>query len=114
METKLQIPRILQQYCDGKLELRVDGETVGELLEEVKRQQPSLYGCICDETGKVRRHINLFLNHDLLVASAALDTPIESGDVVSVFQAVTADSVCTRSCDTAGGCIWAFRPVVTT
>ena len=89
MKTKFQIPRILQRYCDGNLEFMVEAETVRELLDDVQRNHPSLYVCICDETGKLRQHINLFVNSDLLVERRKFDTRLVAGDVVSVFQAVS-------------------------
>lgn len=89
MSTLLQIPRSLGSYSAGKLELTVDGNTVREVLESVRRTHPSLYGCICDETGAVRRHVNLFVNNDFLRDREGLDTRLETGDVVAVFQAVS-------------------------
>ena len=89
MTTTIQIPRLLQEYCDDQAEFDVSGKTIGELLQEVKRQHPRLYVCICDETDQVRRHINLFLNEKLLIVPAAFKTSVKSGDVVSVFQAVS-------------------------
>lgn len=83
------IPRVLQQYCAGVPELRLQGTTVRGLLDEVGRRHPALYRCICDETGTVRQHINLFLNDDLLRDQHDLDTRLKAGDVVSVFQAVS-------------------------
>ena len=89
MKTKVQIPRILQQYCGGKAEFLVVGSTVDELLDEVQRKHPSLYVCICDETGRLRQHINLFVNNDLLLDRNKFKTRLEAGDVISVFQAVS-------------------------
>ena len=89
MPTTVQIPRILQQYSGGQRELSLQGATVRDLLEDLRREHPSLYGCICNETGSVRQHINLFVNDDFLRDRSGLDTQLQSGDVVSVFQAVS-------------------------
>jgi molybdopterin synthase sulfur carrier subunit len=89
MATAFQIPRVLRQYCAGVEELRLQGETVREVLDELNRRHPSLFQCICDETGAVRRHINLFVNNDFLRDRNGLDTRLAPGDVVSVFQAVS-------------------------
>ncbi|MFN0051008.1 MAG: MoaD/ThiS family protein [Planctomycetales bacterium] len=89
MTTTFQVPRVLRQYGDGKDEFRLSGETVRDLLLELNRKHPQLYGCICNETGSVRQHINLFVNDDCLCKQTGLDTPLEPGDVVSVFTAVS-------------------------
>ncbi|MEZ6062028.1 MAG: MoaD/ThiS family protein [Planctomycetaceae bacterium] len=89
MVTAFRIPRVLQRYADGEAELSLAGETVRQVLVAVKRQHPDLYGCICDETGSVRRHVNLFVNDSFLHDRDGLETRLEPGDVVSVFQAVS-------------------------
>ena len=89
MEIAFQIPRILQPYAEGTLELRLCGQTVGGVLEELQRDYPLLYRCICNETGTVRQHINLFVNNSVLKDRTDLSAPLTSGDIVSVFQAVS-------------------------
>ena len=85
----LQIPRILQRYCDEKEEIQLQGSSIRELLADLQRQYPALYVCLCNETGAIRQHINLFVNHDLIRFLQGLETPLAAGDVVSVFQAVS-------------------------
>jgi molybdopterin converting factor small subunit len=87
--TPLQIPRVLQQYCEGRPEVELPGETVREVLAELHRRHPALYICICNETGAIRRHVNLFVNDDLLGDREGLDTHLVAGDMVSVFQSVS-------------------------
>ena len=89
MDITLSLPRILQQYCHGQPELRLRGATVRAVLEALQHEYPTLYRCICNETGTVRPHINLFLNNDLLHRRNGLDTRLEAGHVLSVFQAVS-------------------------
>jgi molybdopterin converting factor small subunit len=89
MNTVFQIPRILQQYCEGRGEFELRGANVRDLLEELNQEHPALYQCICNETGALRQHIHLFINNKLYCGSKDLDTPLESGDIVSVFQAVS-------------------------
>jgi sulfur-carrier protein len=89
MATRFLIPRILQHDCGSEPELWLRGSTVRELLEELRREQPAIFRCICDDAGKVRRHINLFINNDLVRESCGFDLSLKSTDVISVFQAVS-------------------------
>ena len=89
MMTAFRIPRVLQTRCAGRAELLLPGETVRELLSALSREAPELYICICDETGAIRRHINLFVNDDFLRDRNGVETRLAPGDVVSVFQAVS-------------------------
>ena len=88
-ETVLLIPRILSADAENQLELRLEGETVEQVLDQLRRCHPKLYRNVCNERGEVRQHINLFLNNDILDCRSTLDIAIQPGDVVSVYQAVS-------------------------
>jgi len=47
------------------------------------------HAAICDETGAVRRHINLFVNRSHVRDLQGLDTPLAAGDVLFVLPAVS-------------------------
>ena len=57
--------------------------------EQIEQQLPSLYRCICDETGAVRRHINLVVNTSHGRDLEGLDTALVSGDIVTILPAVS-------------------------
>lgn len=48
-----------------------------------------LYVCICDETGAVRRHVNVFVNDEHMRERDGLDTPLAPGDVIHLLPAVS-------------------------
>jgi molybdopterin converting factor small subunit len=89
METRFQIPRVLQEHSGGKLELRLAGGTIRAVLAALRREYPALYGCLCNETGAVRQHLNLFVNNQFIRDLDGLDTRLGPHDVVSVYQAVS-------------------------
>lgn len=59
------------------------------VLKELERRYPKLHRSICDETGAVRRHINLFVNTQHMRDCNGLETSLESGDVVTIMTAVS-------------------------
>ena len=83
------IPGPLRTYCAGASQLSLSAPTVRAALEDLARRHSSLHRNICDETGKVRRHINVFVNSDNVRDLAGLDTALASGDVVSILPAVS-------------------------
>lgn len=89
MGVRLQIPRVLGQYAGGRLELEIPGHSVAEVLAHLEQAYPALYPNLCDECGRVRRHIHLFVNDQLVVGAQNLDHPVAPGDVLAVFQAVS-------------------------
>ncbi|MEQ1853107.1 MAG: MoaD/ThiS family protein [Chthoniobacteraceae bacterium] len=83
------IPGPLRGSCQGLSELAFAAASVRALLGEIERRHPELHRGICDETGAVRRHINLFVNTDHIRDRRGLDTPLAPGDVVAIMPAVS-------------------------
>ena len=83
------IPSPLRRHCLGSAHLSLEARTVRQALDELAARFGSLYSNICDETGSVRRHINLFVNSAHTRDLAGLDTKLAPGDVLIVLPAVS-------------------------
>jgi molybdopterin synthase sulfur carrier subunit len=79
----------LRTYCAGAAQLLISARTVRAALEDLERSQPALYRNVCDETGTVRRHLNVFVNSDNVRDLDGIDTPLTPGDVVTILPAVS-------------------------
>jgi sulfur-carrier protein len=77
----------LKALADGG-EHQIAGATVGELLEALERAKPPLDGWILDERGRIRRHINVFVNGE----RGSEDTSVADGDEVDVLPAISGGS----------------------
>ena len=84
----IHVPGPLRAYCDGAARLELPASTVRAALEEIERRYPSLYGGVCDETGAVRRHVNLFVNSANVRDREGLETAMAPGDALSDSVAV--------------------------
>jgi molybdopterin converting factor small subunit len=83
------IPAALRDYCGGASDLPVSAPSVRAALVEIERRYPSLYRNVCDETGAVRRHLNVFVNASHVRDREGLDTPLLPGDLVMILTAVS-------------------------
>ncbi len=83
------IPGSLRKYCDDTSELAVEAPSLRAVLEELERRFPALHRNVCDETGAVRRHVNLFINTHHMRDRNGLDTPLAPGDEVTILPAVS-------------------------
>ena len=83
------IPAPLRACCGGASVLPVDGRSVRAVLEEIERRHPALYRGVCDETGAVRRHVNVFVNEAHMRDREGLDTALAPGDQVIFLPAVS-------------------------
>ena len=89
MTVTVHVPTMLRDYCAGAAELALSGASVRVVLGELERRHPALHRSICDETGAVRRHVNLFVNTQHMRERNGLDTPLASGDEVTILPAVS-------------------------
>jgi len=83
------VPRELRDYCNGASELMLSASSVRAVLDELERRHPSLYRGICDDSGAVRRHVNLFVNKDHMRDRDGLDTSLVPGDEIFILPAVS-------------------------
>jgi molybdopterin converting factor small subunit len=67
----------------------IDATTVRAVLAALAREQPALYRNVCDETGAVRRHLNVFVNSDNVRDIGGLDAALSPGDVLTFLPAVS-------------------------
>ena len=83
------VPGPLRLCCAGAAQLSISADTVRAALEDLEQNQAALYRNICDETGKVRRHLNVFVNSDHVRDLDGVDTMLTPGDVVTILPAVS-------------------------
>jgi molybdopterin converting factor small subunit len=89
MTITVHVPSALRAYCDGAGALSLSAASVRAALEQIERSHPSLYRGVCDETGAVRRHVNLFVNTSHVRDREGLDTPLVPGDILTILPAVS-------------------------
>ena len=89
MTIRIQLPAVLRSCCQGHRELSLSASSVRAVLEQIERNHPALYRSICDETGRVRRHVNLFINMSHVRDQDAIDTALAPGDVITILPAVS-------------------------
>lgn len=83
------IPGPLRMYSAGVSQLSMSADTVRTALENLERSESALYRNICDETGAVRRHLNIFVNTQNVRDLEGIDTRLRPGDEVTILPAVS-------------------------
>ncbi|HET7747267.1 MAG TPA: ubiquitin-like small modifier protein 1 [Vicinamibacteria bacterium] len=89
MSIRVHIPGPLRPYCGDERAIDLEAATVRRALEELEKRHPALHRCICDETGAVRRHVNLFVNKSHVRDLSGLETPLSHGDEIAIIPAVS-------------------------
>ena len=85
---QVRIPTPLRKYTAGAEAVEAEGGTVAALVNDLERRYPGLKERICDESGQVRRFVNIFVNGEDIRFLAHLDTPLKAGDELSIVPAI--------------------------
>ena len=75
----------LKQLAGGEADHPIEGATVVEVLRELERSQPALGGWILDERGRIRRHINIFVNGE----QETEESEVSDADRIDVLPAIS-------------------------
>jgi molybdopterin synthase sulfur carrier subunit len=88
MSVQVRVPTPLRRFTAGAEEVAAIGATVRAVVEDLEKSHPGMKERICDEEGKVRRFVNIFVNGDDIRFLNNLDTPVKDGDEVSIVPAI--------------------------
>lgn len=90
--TTVYVPTPLRRLTGGQSKVEVQGESVGALIQAVEQQFPGVSERVLDDSGNVKRFINIFVNDDEIGSLQGLDTPVGEGDRVSIVPAMAGGS----------------------
>jgi molybdopterin synthase sulfur carrier subunit len=85
---QVRIPTPLRKYTGGAEAVQAEGTTVAALVADLDKRHPGIRERICDDSGAVRRFVNIFVNGEDIRFLQNLDTAVKAGDEVSVVPAI--------------------------
>jgi sulfur-carrier protein len=88
MTVSVRIPTILRTFTGGAAEVPADSGTLREVIAGLDAAYPGIGGRIVDDTGQLRRFVNVYVGEEDVRFAQGLDTPVPSGAHVSVIPAV--------------------------
>ena len=88
MANDVLIPTPLRGYVGKQDVVQVDGETVGELLQNLSAKYPELQNHLYNEDGRLRSFVNVYVNDDDIRYLQKEDTPVAEGDTISIVPSV--------------------------
>lgn len=92
MEVRVRIPSPLRNLTGDKSEVDASGINVRELISDLDVKYPGIRERLCDESGEVRRFVNIFVGEEDIRFLSGLDTPVDSGTEVSIIPAIAGGS----------------------
>jgi sulfur-carrier protein len=88
MSVSVRIPTILRSYTGGAAQVSAQTGTLREVIAGLDTDYPGLGGRILDESGQLRRFINVYVGEQDVRFAQGLDTPVPADGQVSVIPAV--------------------------
>jgi molybdopterin synthase sulfur carrier subunit len=67
----------------------IEGSTIAEIVAGLERQYPGMADYLVDERGVLRKHVNIFIDEDLIRDRQRLSDVVTEQNRVFIFQALS-------------------------
>ena len=88
MAVTVRIPTQLRSLSGNAAEVPVDGATIADVLKALDVAHPGFGERLFDESGALRRFVNVFLDDEDIRFLDGIDTAVSAGQTVSIVPAV--------------------------
>jgi sulfur-carrier protein len=93
MSLKVVIPTPLRKFTSGAEVVEIEAKTVKEALDILDAKFPGFRASVCDESGSLRRFINVYLDGEDVRFLENLATPVNDGSEIAIVPAISGGSV---------------------
>lgn len=76
-------------FPDLGAQVAVEGSTVADVVREVDKIAPGFAFYVCDELGRLRRHVNIFVEQERVLDRQKLTDPVDASTRVFIVQALS-------------------------
>ena len=88
MPAKVRIPTPLRKLTNNEELVEVSATTVGGVINELQTRFPGIKERLLDETGTVRRFVNVYVNEEDIRFLENQKTALKDGDEISIIPAI--------------------------
>ena len=88
MSKKVRIPTPLRKLTNNEDLVEVNGGTVADAIAELQSRYPGIKERLLDDTGAVRRFVNVYVNEEDIRFLQNQQTPLKDGDEMSIIPAI--------------------------
>ena len=88
MSVTVRIPTQLRELSGGEAEVILEPGVLGAVLAALDAAHPGFAGRLFDESGELRRFVNVFVADEDIRFLDGIDTAVGDGQVVSIVPAV--------------------------
>ena len=88
MPMKVRVPTPLRRFTAGVDEVVADGDSIKRVLEDLERRHPGIRERLLDDSGELRRFVNVYLNGEDIRFLNQLESKVKDGDDISIVPAI--------------------------
>jgi molybdopterin synthase sulfur carrier subunit len=88
MAITVRIPTVLRKLTKSQAEVEAAGNDIMSLIDDLETRYPGLKQRICDDDGKIRRFVNIFINDEDIRFLGNEKAKLKDGDIISIVPAV--------------------------
>ena len=88
MPAKVRIPTPLRKLTNNEEVVEVGASNIGDAFTELQTRYPGIKERLVDESGAVRRFVNVYVNEEDIRFLQNQKTPLKDGDEVSIIPAI--------------------------
>ncbi|CUQ68016.1 MAG: MoaD/ThiS family protein [Nitrospira sp.] len=85
---KVRIPTPLRPLTKNQGEIDVAATSIEDLVNNLESAYPGIKARLCDDTGELRRFVNIYVNEEDIRFLKGKDTALKTGDEVSIVPAI--------------------------
>ncbi len=85
---KIRIPTPLRPLTKGQGEVEATASSIHEMIETLNSAHPGIKDRLCDDTGELRRFVNIYVNEEDIRFLKGKETSLKDGDEVSIVPAI--------------------------
>lgn len=88
MAVVVRIPTPLQKFTKNRSEVHVAGGKVSDVIDQLEADHPGIRNSLCDDSGALRKFINLYVNDEDIRFMEGENTAVEDGDELAIIPAI--------------------------
>ncbi|MBL8036888.1 MAG: MoaD/ThiS family protein [Nitrospira sp.] len=85
---KVRIPTPLRPLTKNQGEVDIAAGSITDLVNSLEASYPGIKARLCDESGELRRFVNIYVNEEDIRFLKGKDTTLKTGDEVSIVPAI--------------------------
>ena len=85
---KVRIPTPLRPLTKNQGEVDITAGSITDLVNTLEASYPGIKSRLCDDSGELRRFVNIYVNEEDIRFLKGKDTALKTGDEVSIVPAI--------------------------